>query len=234
MKQSARNGFCKKHGGTEIAILCSINGCTHKVHSKNMCKFHNMTKVGSDGGMAIGGSITISSGIGTATSGNIGVTSDEPPHEAHNDDMATENGRAPRGAMPNNDVDDGGGEAHAMAWDFLGNEGGREGEEGQGEDGEYAVMEEEDEGNIGHHLLHFGEPVTYSEHETKYGVERDVIAAMMDLSSPAAPTPKYPNGSNCDAASRTIVHRALYSPMNCHHETTCHHCHKRSDQEMGW
>ena len=38
--------------------------------------------------------------------------------------------------------------------------------------------------------------LTYSERETKYGVER-----MMDLSSPAAPTPKYPNGSNCDAAS---------------------------------
>jgi hypothetical protein len=54
----------------------------------------------------------------------------------------------------------------AIAWDFLGKEGGREGEEGQGEDGEYAVMEEEDEGNIGHHLLHFGEPVTYSERET--------------------------------------------------------------------
>ena len=101
MKQSVRNGFCKKHGGTEIAILCSINGCTHKVHSKKMCKFHVMTKVGSDVGMAIGGSITILSGSDTATSGNIGVTSDEPPHDAHNDDMATENGGLPCGAMPN-------------------------------------------------------------------------------------------------------------------------------------
>ena len=66
-----------------------------------MCKFHVMTKVGIDVGMAIGGSITISSGSGTATSGNIGVTSDEPPHDAHNDDMATENGGLPCGAMPN-------------------------------------------------------------------------------------------------------------------------------------
>ena len=161
-----------------------------------MCKFHVMTKVGSDVGMAIGGSITTSCNIGVTSGdkGNIGHhllhfgepvtserTSDEPPHDAHNDDMAT---------MPNDDVDDGGGEgeAHAKAASDL--------PEGRAE----AVMEEEDEGNIGHHQLHFGEPVT-SEPETKYGIERDVIAAMMDLSSPAAPTPKYPNGSNCDAAS---------------------------------
>ena len=108
----------------------------------------------------------------------------------------------------------------AITWDFLGKEGGREGEEGQGEDGEYAVMEEEDEGNIGHHLLHFGKPVTYSECETKYGVEWDVIAAMMDLSSPAAPTAKYPNGSNCDAASSGSNNDYILATMRINEMTT--------------
>ena len=103
------------------------------------------TAMGGDGGMAIGGSITISSGIGTATSGNIGVTSDEPAPDAHNDDMAVaELGGLPRGAMPDDDDDDdddGGDRAHAksssdppegragedvvIAWDFLGKEGER-------------------------------------------------------------------------------------------------------------
>ena len=85
------------------------------------------------------------------------------------------------------------------------------------------------------------EPANNSEWTAKSAVERDVIAAMMVLCSPAEPTPRHTNGSNGDVHAAEVLRRArsmserIVSDKTGRGEATlarvsnemCHVCHHR-------